>query len=382
MPDIDLPRLQALARHSLAVIRAGQSSSGGYVASPSYPTYGYSWLRDGSFIADAASRAGDIDSAEAFFAWCARALVERRERVKALLARQAAGDWIPETDFLHTRYALDGSDSASSWENFQLDGYGAWLWALGAHRHRHARPIEPFLAGAALSVAYIATFWSHPSYDWWEEYATEQHTSTLAAIYAGLVSALEWQGMDEELRSTALQASRELKALVDGEAARLGYLPKWIGSGEVDASVISAATPFAMYAVDDPIMVRTLDRIEATLVHARGVHRYAVDTFYGGGEWLLLASLLGWHQVEGGRTAEARTQLEWVADHATLDGDLPEQVNDHLLAPDTEDEWIERWGPVATPLLWSHAMYLTLALELGIVEAPVVATALLPGALG
>jgi hypothetical protein len=20
--------------------------------------------------------------------------------------------------------------------------------------------------------------------------------------------------------------------------------------------------------------------------------------------------------------------------------------------------WLERWGPVATPLLWSHAMYL------------------------
>ncbi len=29
------------------------------------------------------------------------------------------------------------------------------------------------------------------------------------------------------------------------------------------------------------------------------------------------------------------------------------------------DEWVERWGPVATPLLWSHAMYITLADELG-----------------
>ncbi len=27
--------------------------------------------------------------------------------------------------------------------------------------------------------------------------------------------------------------------------------------------------------------------------------------------------------------------------------------------------WIDRWGPVATPLLWSHAMVLRLGLELG-----------------
>jgi len=52
-----------------------------------------------------------------------------------------------------------------------------------------------------------------------------------------------------------------------------------------------------------------------------------------------------------------------VAAHATDEGDLPEQVADHLLDPGSQQTWLERWGPVATPLLWSHAMYLTLALE-------------------
>ena len=27
-------------------------------------------------------------------------------------------------------------------------------------------------------------------------------------------------------------------------------------------------------------------------------------------------------------------------------------------------EWIDRWGPDATPLLWSHAMIIRLAVEL------------------
>jgi len=28
--------------------------------------------------------------------------------------------------------------------------------------------------------------------------------------------------------------------------------------------------------------------------------------------------------------------------------------------PDMVQPWIDKWGPVATPLLWSHAMYLIL----------------------
>ena len=44
----------------------------------------------------------------------------------------------------------------------------------------------------------------------------------------------------------------------------------------------------------------------------------------------------------------------WVAD---CDLQLPEQVPP-LLAPDVLDEWLERWGPSAHPLLWSHGMFL------------------------
>jgi GH15 family glucan-1,4-alpha-glucosidase len=370
MRQTDAADLRTLADHSLAVIRAGQAPSGAYIASPNFPVYRYSWLRDGAFIADAVSRAGDIDSAEAFFAWCARVLVDRRERVDSLIARRAAGDRIRASEFLHTRYELDGRESEAAWENFQLDGYGTWLWALGEHCRRHDRPIEPFLAGAALSVGYIVAFWDHPTFDWWEESETERHTSTLAAIHAGLIAADGWSALVVGLRTEARDAARAIKALVSADAARCGYLPKWLGGDAVDASVIAAATPFAMFSPDDPIVVATLERIDAELVHNGGVHRYGLDTYYGGGEWLLLAALLGLHRAATGRTAEARAQLAWVAAHATADGDLPEQVNDHLLAPGHEADWIERWGPVATPLLWSHAMYLSLALELGVVRAP------------
>ena len=71
-PSSTSDAIDELRRRSVEVIRDGQDASGAYVASPTFPPYGYSWLRDGSFIADAMSRVGERESAEAFFDWVAR----------------------------------------------------------------------------------------------------------------------------------------------------------------------------------------------------------------------------------------------------------------------------------------------------------------------
>ena len=94
------------------------------------------------------------------------------------------------------------------------------------------------------------------------------------------------------------------------------------------------------------------------------MHRHLEDTYYGGGEWLLLTAMLGLCYAATGRPDDARAKLDWVSEHATRDGWLPEQSQDHLLAPAMVQEWVERWGPPASPLLWSHAMFLTLAAAL------------------
>jgi isomaltose glucohydrolase len=361
--------LAAVARRSVAVILDNQAPSGAYIASPAYPTYAYSWLRDGAFIADAMSRAGQIPSAEAFFGWCAGVLVDRRVQVEALIARRTAGETIPAGDFLHTRFTLDGRDSDAAWENFQLDGYGAWLWALGAHRRRHGRPVGPFLDGASLSARYVAAFHEYPSFDWWEEYPEHRHTSTLAAMEAGLRAVAGWPEIEDGVRGSSRDAAAAIDHTTRADAEKRGHFGKWLGSAEVDASLLALATPFEIVAADDPLMLATARRIEADLVHAGGVHRYRSDTFYGGGEWLLLAALLGSYRLRSGDAPGAMRQLQWIAAHATAEGDLPEQVADHLLDPGSRQTWLERWGPVATPLLWSHAMYLTLALETETVAA-------------
>lgn len=365
-----LARLESLARHSVSLVLANQAPSGAYVASPTFPVYRFSWFRDGAFIADAMSRAGQPASAERFFAWCSRVLEDRATKVDSLVERHRAGEAIPDSDHLHTRYTVDGTESEDDWWTFQLDGYGTWLWALGAHAARHEHSVLPYAAGVAVSVRYLAEFWKEPCYDWWEEHRFERHTSTLGAIRAGLAAAAEWDAMPDDLRGQARTAATDLSSLALEQGVRDGRLVKWLNGDDVDASLLACATPFGLIAPDGPIADATVREVERRLAHG-GVHRYPADVYYGGGEWLLLAGLLGWHYAAVGRTAEAERQLLWIADHATAAGELPEQVDDHLLHPERQAEWTRRWGPVATPLLWSHAMFLTLALELGVVASPV-----------
>jgi len=278
-------------------ILAGQSPSGGYVACPTFPPYGYSWLRDGSFIADALSRIGEVESAERFFDWVARI-------VEAGLGFEA-------------RYTLDGDRDESGWPHRLLDGWGLWLWALGQHAARHGGG-ERWRDAAASTAAHLERVREEPCVDWWEE-REGVHAATLACIAAGLGDELDLTRAEERL---------------DGSLLVLPFL----GFGPVDV------TPL--------------------LSPGGGVHRHLDDVYYGGGEWLLLTALLGLVHAELGDVIGARGRLEWIAAHATGDGGLPEQSQDHLLAPDRFDEWVERWGPPPSPLLWSHAMFLDLALAL------------------
>ncbi len=364
--ELSLERLAGLARAGITLIGGLQAESGAYPASPTFPVYRFSWLRDGAFIADAMSRSGNHESADRFFAWCDRVLRDRATRIGELLTDRSAGRTIPVDRFLPCRFTLDGADDDSEWWNFQLDGYGTWLWALGAHVERTGASVAPYAEGVRLTVDYLEAFWGEPCFDWWEEHGDHRHTSTLAAIAGGLAAVASLPGVDPDVTArAAATADAARSACLEQRSG--GVLLKWEGSDSVDASLVACATPFRLLDPGDPIMRATVARIEERLVRG-GVYRYEDDTYYGGGEWILLAGLLGWHYAETGRTDAAWALLRWMAAQARGD-ELPEQSSAQLLAPGREQEWIGRWGPSACPLLWSHAMFVTLALELGVLEA-------------
>ncbi len=310
------------------------------------------------------SRVGEAQSAEAFFGWCSDVVLARRRHVGELIERHRAREAIGRGDHLHCRYTVDGREFEGEWSSYQLDGYGLWLWALGSHAERHRRSLRPWLEAAALSVRYLAEFWREPCFDWWEE-RWGVHTATVASVARGLGEASGWDELPRELRELAGR-----NAILAGDAIRLeavvdGRLGGELGDARLDASLVACATPLGVVTAQDPIMEATVLALEAEIAHG-GVHRYPGDVYYGGGEWLLLAALLGWWYTDVGRRDEGCAQLQWIAARATPEGHLPEQVEEHVLDPAALGDWRGRWGPSACPLLWSHAMYLTLASELGL----------------
>jgi GH15 family glucan-1,4-alpha-glucosidase len=359
-----------LVTHSLSVIEAGQGASGAYVACPTYPTYNYCWFRDGTFIAAAMDRWQRHESARRFYDWATSLIVAQAEVIERCLENVSQGRPLNAADLLHTRYTLDGQQGEADWPNFQLDGFGTLLWGLQRHRHLANLPdLPPTWAGAAdLLVRYLAALWQQPNSDCWEEFPDRIAVSTLATIYAGLhaiSAAFEANGQAAML---ALETARRIKEFLLHSGVRDGHLIKQIeGEDVVDASLLWACVPFqehGLFQPADPLMQATVARIERDLLgKSGGVHRYAGDTFYGGGEWILLTALLGEYYAATGNLAGARRCLAFAEASANEQGDLPEQVSHAPLHPAYVEYWLGLWGPVACPLLWSHAAYLSLSAQ-------------------
>ena len=366
-----------LCARSRAVILESQMPGGGYLACPTMPDYQFSWFRDGAYIAYAmtvdgqggdlsyaGSMAAQTESARAFHNWCASVVNSRAEALERCIERAAQGKPVVLTDTLNARYRANGDAGPDDWPEFQLDGPGTWLWSLEQYVDRtHTTPLPlAWERAIELTARYLAALWCTPCHDCWEERGDGLHISTLAAIYGGLRAAQKLvPSLDLSPTAAIIRAFVLTKGLTPG-----GELAKSVGLDLVDANLIGVSVPHGLLAPDHPVMQRTIARIERDL-HAigSGVHRYRGDVYYGGGAWVLLALWLAWYYAEAGDRARAQSLLDCAATCADVAGNLPEQVNTVMLAPEHYDEWVRIRGPIAQPLLWTHAKYLIVAQALG-----------------
>jgi GH15 family glucan-1,4-alpha-glucosidase len=334
------------------------------------PDYQFSWFRDGAYIAYAlvlngrfaslgreGSMAAQWESAGRFHAWCAEMINSRAELLERCIERAESG--LPQvvTDTLNARYRPDGGEGPDGWPEFQLDGPGTWLWSLAEFvKWTHVSPLPLAWEQAVVTVArYLAALWQTPCYDCWEERGDNIHISTLGAIYAGL-NAAQWMvpGLAQEHTPQQIRDFVLSHGLTPG-----GELAKSVGLDMVDANLLSVAVPHRLLIPDDPVMQRTAARIERELhAPASGVHRHLEDVYYGGGVWVLLALWLAWYYLETGDLQRADELITWSEKQADGDCQLPEQVNTVMLAPSSYATWVKQRGPIANPLLWTHAKYL------------------------
>ena len=120
---------------SIKLIIKTQSSSGSYIASPDFPVYRYSWLRDGSFIAYSMLINGEADSCLKFLNWVHTTIQRYKSKVGGIAFKLANNQALHPEDFLSARYTLEGMEVQDNWPKFQIDGYGTWLWCLTEYCH-------------------------------------------------------------------------------------------------------------------------------------------------------------------------------------------------------------------------------------------------------
>src|ERR1035441_7848773 len=177
-------------------------------------------------------------------------------------------DWHREGKALHpdhmppARFALDGSNVVDDWPNFQIDGYGTWLWALGQHLLSTGQDGVPEELRTSVERVgrYLDEFALSPCFDVWEESGSALHTSTLACVYGGLTAAARLLD-DKEL----LERAESVQSRVRDSALRLGHYVKSSESDDVDASVLWLSTPFWVVEPGDHYFAQTVRAIEARL---------------------------------------------------------------------------------------------------------------------
>ncbi len=357
-PNLERELRDPLVPHSIQVLKSGQAPSGAFVASPEFTVYSYAWLRDGAFCAHALDVVGEHEGAAAWHAWVVRSIELHRGMIESATRRVAGGETPAPETMPPARYTLDGAleypaDADDLWPNFQVDGYGMWLWSL--ERHLDGRGLVPSLAAAVeLVAAYLEASWRLKCFNCWEELDGGEHASTLGAAYAGLAAATRLLG-DERWQKAANLVRTELLARYVAN----GRFKRGANDQRLDASLLWLGAPFAVLPADDPLISATVEGVRYELTGpAGGVYRFRGDTYYGGGEWLLLTSSLAWHDAVSDNPSGAEAAQKWVRAQVLGNGDMPEQVTGSAQEPAMIEPWVRRWGPVATPLLWSHAMYL------------------------
>ena len=368
-----------IRKRSIEVILENQHEGGAYIASPTFPTYHYCWLRDGSFIAHSMEIAGEFESAEKFYRWVGNAINRYSGKV-AVLEEQLKNGKVPDQrGILNTRFSLEGIEesSNSAWGNFQIDGYGTWLWALSEHVRLTGdiSLLKELFNPIQTTLHYLELTWKLPNYDCWEEYPEYLHPSSLAAVFAGFDSILSLMragkmdfvsvdverlaGQVKDFITKYATYNRRLVKHIFPEKSHMSPYP--VKESGVDSSLIAFTIPFNVMPPEHTIMQSTMQAIEADLHRpGGGVYRYKADVYYGGGEWLLLTAWLGWYYTQIGKNDKAKSLRAWIESQADADGCLAEQVSDHTLSPNHFEPWVKQWGQVANPLLWSHAMYIIL----------------------
>ncbi|WP_053370228.1 hypothetical protein [Cellulosimicrobium cellulans] len=342
VPGVDGP-FAALGEAALLDLRALTLDDGAALAAAS-PKWRYVWPRDASFTAAAFARTGHVDDARDVLGFLAR---------------------VQEDDgSFHARYLPDGSGVPDD-RGLQSDGVGWVLWAAdvvleetpAAERREVAAELRPLVDAAtdhALSLVDGEDPLPPPSSDYWEVEPTALTLGTAGPLLAGLEAAADvYAATGGTARATdATLGAARLRMAVERSFGSQGY-PRHVTGGARDASTAFVLPPFqpeplAGADVAWRASVTEMLRPAGGLAPGAGWREDGIS-------WTpqtTLYALTAASSSEPEDVADAEEWLQWVDDHRTASGAIPEKV-------------LADGSPAAVaPLSWSSALVVLALVEL------------------
>ena len=332
--------------------------------------YSYAWTRDGAFVANALDIAGYAEITRRFFDFCSK------------IAH-------PNGYFLQ-KYNPDGT-VASGWHAawdvegkrqlvpIQEDETALVIWALWQHYDRY-RDIDfahqlyvdlvTDCAGFMAGFRDTATKLPLPSWNLWED-RRGVHTFTCATVVGGLRAAAKFARLFAEI-DNAEAYENAANEIVEAMGTHLynknhgRFLRGLLANGDdsltpdptVDASLF-AVFYFGCFAVDDPMVVNTMQAIAEKLINRSeysGVARFENDGYMRvadgtpGNSWVITTLWLAEYYIAAAKTkddlSKALEILEWTVDRALPSGVLAEQIDPLTGEPRS-----------VSPLTWSHSTF-------------------------
>lgn len=297
----------------------------------------YTWPRDASFVAVALHQLGHTE-----LAW----------QQLSFLAKVHSGPGRFEARY--DPVTGRAPDSRTS----QLDGSGWALWAiatLAGHTASssdtpNAQPVPTVVTALARRATLNLLQELDPrtglpgiSPDYWETRENRLTLGTAATTLLGLRSAAQfWSSRDPALATRARSAADRTAAAVSTTFGPKGY-PRYPDDDRPDAALTFLLPPFAPGPADDRV-IKTMSRAEREMARPGGGLAPGAGWKQDGISWTPQTALFAEAAAWTGRTPAALTRLEWLNNHRTEVGSLPEKV-------------LHDGSPAAVaPLAWTAAL--------------------------
>lgn len=381
-PTDKLPEdLKKLFDTSLFILRCHTDNRGSIIASADSEMieygkddYSYMWPRDAAFIVGTLCKAGYPEVTKPFFQFCM--------------------DVLHPDGYLHHRFRPDKS-LGSTWHSttsqkewlkdkilqlpIQEDESASVLFALLRYYEasKDLEFIETLYKPLIEKIAtFLVTFRDKDtglplqSYDLWEE-KMGVSTYTCASVYGGLMAAAtfseildkrnhmrDYKAAAKEIKEAAINHlfSKKLNAFVRTATVENGQVHL---EEIVDASSLFGLWYFGMLEQDHPLFNKTLQQVQSRLknpAQVGGYIRYERDNYFKSTDlsnpWFITTLWEAQRRLQAPVVTAAELEyveqvFQWVYQHRFQSGVLGEQLNPYT-----------GYSLSATPLVWSHAVYI------------------------